>query len=214
MTDAQTVLQKLQWRYATKKFDATKKIADDAWQVLEQSMVLAPSSFGLQPWKFFVVANPQVRQELLPLSWNQTQVVDASHLVVFAIKKDLNPADVDRFVSRMSEVQGTPIENLQGFANIVKGFMDKPPYPLDINEWSKRQLYIALGQFMTTAAVLDIDTCPLEGFVPDQYDRVLNLPAQGYTAVVLCAAGYRAEDDKSAARPKVRFKTEDVVSYI
>jgi nitroreductase len=209
-----SVLQQLQWRYATKKFDPSKTISDDAWKVLEQSMVLAPSSFGLQPWKFFVVGNPEIRSELLAHSWGQAQVVDASHLVVFAIKKDLSAADVDRYLDRMAEVQQTPVENLQKFGSIVKGFMEKPPYPLDINDWSTRQVYIALGQFMTAAAVLGIDTCPMEGFVPTKYDEVLGLPAQGYKAVVVCPAGYRSDEDHSAQRPKVRFKTEDVVEYI
>jgi nitroreductase len=209
-----SVLQQLQWRYAVKKFDPSKKIPDDVWNVLEQSLVLTPSSFGLQPWKFFVVSNPEIRQALLPHSWGQAQVVDASHLVVFAIKKDLNAADVDRYLDRMAEVQQTPVENLQKFGSVVKGFMEKPPYPLDINEWSTRQVYIALGQFMTSAAVLGIDTCPMEGFVPNKYDEVLGLPAQGYKAVVVCPAGYRSDEDHSAQRPKVRFKTEDVVKYI
>lgn len=209
-----SVLQQLQWRYAVKKFDLSKKIPDDVWNALEQSLVLTPSSFGLQPWKFFVVQNPEMRQTLLAHSWGQAQVVDASHLVVFAIKKDLNSADVDRYLDRMAEVQQTPVENLQKFGSVVKGFMEKPPYPLDINEWSTRQVYIALGQFMTSAAVLGIDTCPMEGFVPDKYDEVLGLPAQGYKAVVVCPAGYRSDEDHSAQRPKVRFKTEDVVKYI
>jgi nitroreductase len=214
MTTPEFALQQLQWRYATKKFDATRKIPDDVWSVLEQSMVLAPSSFGLQPWKFFVIRNPELRQQLLEHSWKQAQVVDASHLVVFAIKKDLNAADVDRYIQRMAEVQGTTPETLEGFGKMVKGFIVQPPYPLDVNEWSKHQLYIALGQFMTTAAMLEIDTCPFEGFVPAKYDEVLNLPAQGYASAVLCAAGYRAADDKYGDRPKVRFETSDVVQYI
>ncbi len=211
---ADTVLQQLKWRYATKKFDPSKKIPDDIWKVLEQSLVLAPSSFGLQPWKFFVVRNPEIRQALLPHSWGQKQVVDASHLVVFAIKKDIDDADVDRYVRRMAEVQGVPVENLEKFAQVVKGFLNNPPYPLDKNEWSARQVYIALAQFMTTAAMLGVDTCPMEGFVPDQYNQVLGLTAQGYSAVVVCPAGYRASDDPQAQRPKVRYKTEDVVDYI
>lgn len=210
----ETVLEQLKWRYATKKFDADKKIPSDVWKVLEQSMVLAPSSFGLQPWKFFVINNPDIRQQLLPHSWGQAQVVDASHLVVFAIKKDIDAAYVDRYVARMASVQQVPVENLAKFAGIVKGFMEKPPYPLDLNEWSTRQVYIALGQFMTTAALLGIDTSPMEGFMPSKYDEVLGLPEQGYAAVVVCAAGYRSAEDKSAERPKIRFETQDVVQYI
>ena len=210
----ETVLEQLKWRYATKKFDANKKIPSDVWKVLEQSMVLAPSSFGLQPWKFFVVNNQEIRQQLLPHSWGQAQVVDASHLVVFAIKKDIDAAYVDRYIARMAEVQQVPVENLAKFAGVVKGFMEKPPYPLDLNQWSTRQVYIALGQFMTTAALLGIDTCPMEGFVPSKYDEVLGLPEQGYAAVVVCPAGYRSAEDESAERPKIRFDTQDVVQYI
>jgi nitroreductase len=210
----ESVLQNLQWRYATKKFDSTKKIPDDIWKTLEQSMVLSPSSFGLQPWKFIVVRNPEVRQQLLAHSWGQAQVVDASHLVVFAIKQGINADDVDRYVDRMAEVQQVPVDNLQKFGGVVKGFINKPPYPLDIDEWSIRQLYIALGQFMTTAAMLGVDTCPMEGLIPSKYDEVLGLATQGYKTAVACPVGYRAIDDHSAERPKIRFKTEDVVQYV
>ncbi|WAL62773.1 NAD(P)H-dependent oxidoreductase [Thermocoleostomius sinensis] len=208
------VLQQLHWRYATKKFDSTRKIPDDVWQTLEQSLVLAPSSFGLQPWKFFVVTNPNLRQQLVEPAWGQTQVVDASHLVVFTIKKDVNTADVDRYIARMAEVQQTSIDALEGLSNMIKGFLSEPPFPLDVNEWSKRQAYIALGQFMTCAAMLGIDTCPMEGFIPAKYDEILGFAEQGYTSVVLCPAGYRAEDDRAAARPKVRYETQDVLQYI
>ncbi|MBP0021556.1 MAG: NAD(P)H-dependent oxidoreductase [Cyanobacteria bacterium SBLK] len=208
------VHQQLYWRYAVKKFDPSKSIPDETWKVLEQSLVLAPSSFGLQPWKFFVVRDRAIRQQLLAHSWGQTQVVDASHLVVLAIKKDVDAAEVDRYIRRMAEVQGTPIENLQGFGNVVKGFLQKPPYPLDLNAWSTRQVYIALGQYMTCAAMLGIDTAPMEGFMPDKYDEILGLPEQGYQSVVVCPAGYRAEDDKYATRKKVRYATEEVVQYI
>ena len=209
-----SVTQQLQWRYATKKFDASKKIPAESWGALVQSLVLAPSSFGLQPWKFFVLRNPELRQQLLPASWNQNQVVDASHLVVFAIKKDVDAADVDRFISRMSEVQDVAESNLQGYAGVVKNFLQEPPYPLDINEWSTRQVYIALAQFMDCAALLEIDTCPMEGFLPSEYNKALGLVEQGYSAVVLCAAGYRAEDDGYADKPKVRYLESEVVAYI
>jgi nitroreductase len=213
-TTPDAALQQLQWRYATKQFDPSQTIADDAWKVLEQSLVLAPSSFGLQPWKFFVIRDPELRQQLVAHSWNQPQVVDASHLVVFAIKKDLNDDDVDRYINRMAEVQGVPAENLGGFGGMIKGFMANPPYPLDIDSWSTRQVYIALGQFMTTAAMMEIDTCPLEGFIPAKYDEVLQLGAQGYHPVVVCCAGYRSRDDQYAQKPKVRYPTEQVVEYI
>ena len=214
LSTPEQVLEQLHWRYATKKFEPTKKIPDSIWKTLEQSLVLSPSSFGLQPWKFFVVRNSEVRSQLLEHSWGQKQVVEASHLVVLAIKKDVNNEDVDRHIKRMSEVRAVSIESLQGFAGVVKGYLQNPPYPLNLNEWSARQTYIALGFYMTCAAMLGIDTCPIEGFVPAKYDEVLGLDKQGYHAVVVCPAGYRADDDKYATMPKVRYATEDVVDYI
>lgn len=209
-----SVLQQLYWRYAVKKFDPTQIIPDEVWTVLEQSLVLAPSSFGLQPWKFFIVRDPDIRRQLVEHSWGQVQVVDASHLVVLAIKKDVGSADVDQYINYMAEVRQTPVDKLQGLASMIKGFLAQPPYPLEINDWSARQVYLALGQYMTCAAMLGIDTCPMEGFVPDQYNKILGLSEQGYQAVVVCPAGYRAPDDKYASMPKVRYATETVVEYI
>jgi nitroreductase len=211
---SEQILDQLQWRYATKQFDPNKKILDDVWKVLEQSLVLSPSSFGLQPWKFLVVTNPEIRQQLVAHSWGQKQVAEASHLVVFAVKNDIEPSYVDRYVERMAEIQQVAPESLAKFGDVVKGFIDNPPYPLDIKAWSTRQVYIALGQYMTTAAMLGVDTCPLEGFNPAKYDEVLGLTNQGYSSVVVCPAGYRAADDKYASKPKVRFATEDVVDYV
>ncbi len=209
-----TLLNQLQWRYAVKKFDPTGTIPDAVWHALEQSLVLTPSSFGLQPWKFFVITDKALRQELLPHSWGQTQVVDASHLVVLAIKQDFSLPEVDRFIQRTAEVRGTTLESLEGFAKVIKGFIGRSPDQFDVNAWSTNQVYIALGQLMTAAAVLGIDTCPMEGFIPDQYDKILKLSDQGYHAVVLCPCGYRADDDKYSSLPKVRYPTSEVVQYI
>lgn len=213
-TTPEAILAQLHWRYATKKFDAAKQIAPETWHALEQSMVLAPSSFGLQPWKFLVIRNPDLRQQLVESSWGQKQVADASHLVVFAIKQDIDAAYVDRYVGRMAEVQQVPVDALAGFSNVVKSFLDKIPSPAALNAWATRQAYIALGELMTTAAMLGVDTCPIEGFNPAKYDELLGLTAQGYASVVVCAVGYRAADDHSATRPKVRFATGEMVQYV
>lgn len=208
------VLEQLNWRYATKKFDPSKKIPEATWKVLEQSLVLAPSSFGLQPWQFFVVRNPKIRQKLLEPSWGQKPVVDASHLIVFANKKDLDTEYVDRYLQRMAEVQQVSIEKLAGFGNMVKGYLQEPPFPLDVNKWAAKQTYLALGVFLSCAAMLEIDTLPMEGFIPSKYDEILGLDRKGYSAVALCAAGYRADDEQHQHDPKVRFPTEQVVQYI
>ncbi|APB33846.1 nitroreductase [Gloeomargarita lithophora Alchichica-D10] len=208
------VKQQLNWRYATKKFDPTRKISPEIWAILEESLRLAPSSFGLQPWQFIVVNNPAIRNQLVEHSWGQKQVVNASHLLVLALQKHISPQDVDRYLARTAAVQGTPIENLQGFGNVIKGFLTQPPYPLNLEEWAARQVYIALGQLMTVAAFLGIDTCPMEGFIPAKYDEILGLHETPYRSVVVCPVGYRSEDDKNAQRPKVRYAKSDVFRYV
>jgi nitroreductase len=205
------LLQQLNWRYAVKQFDSTKQIPDDMWQTLEESLVLTPSSFGLQPWKFFVVRDRGLREKLVEHSWGQKQVVDASHLIVMAIKKDMQAADVDHYVQRIAEVRQVPLESLDGLSKVIKGFMDGP---MDLDAWATRQVYIALGQFMASAALLEIDTCPMEGFDRVKYDEILGLTEQGYSAAVLCPAGYRAADDKYATLPKVRYPQAEVIQYL
>ncbi len=204
-----TLLHQLKWRYAVKKFDPTKTISADDWHVLEQALVLTPSSYGLQPWRFYVVTNPEIKAKLPPISWGQQQPKDASHTVVMAIRKNLSEPDIDRYLHRVAEVRGVPFEALAGFRKMMVGSLTNPPF--DINEWASRQVYIALGNFMTAAALLGVDTCPMEGIEPAKYDEVLGLAKDGYATCVVCPAGYRAADDKSAVAPKVRFKTEDVI---
>jgi nitroreductase len=207
-----TVVEQLRWRYATKRFDPTRTIPADTWAALEQALVLTPSSYGLQPWKFFVVTDPAVKAQLPAHSWGQRQPQDCSHMAVLALKADLGEADIDRYLSRIGEVRGQAVESLAGLKRVMMGSLTDPPF--DVNEWAARQVYIALGQFMACAALLGVDTCPMEGIDPVKYDEVLGIGAQGYRTVVGCAAGYRAADDKYAQTPKVRFKTEDVVQRI
>lgn len=208
----ETLLRQLNWRYATKKFDPTKKIAPADWDTLEQALVLSPSSYGYQPWKFFVVTNPAVRAELRKAAWNQAQVTDASHLVVVAHKTNLSPADADRLIARVAAVRGVTVESLAGYKGMLLGVFQQPPDQL--RAWAARQTYIALGTFLSAAALLGVDACPMEGFDPAAFDRILGLGEQGYSAVVLAAAGYRADDDPYAKLAKVRFAREDVISTI
>jgi nitroreductase len=208
----ETVVEQLRWRYATKKFDPARTIPPETWAALEQALVLTPSSYGLQPWKFFVVTDPTVKAHLPAHSWGQRQPQDCSHMVVLALRADLGEEDVDRYLARIGEVRGQSVQSLAGFKRVMMGSLSDPL--LEVNEWAARQVYIALGQFMACAAVMGVDTCPMEGIDPAKYDDVLGIGAQGYRTVVGCAAGYRAADDKYAQTPKVRFKTEDVVQRI
>lgn len=208
------LLDALAWRYATKKFDPAKAIAPELWSALEESLVLTPSSYGLQPWKFLVVTSPEIKEQLKPLSWNQAQVTDCSHYVVFTIKKNLTDADVDRFVARTAEVRSVPVDSIAGYRNMMVSDVVYGARSFNVNEWATRQTYIALGNFMTSAALLGIDTCPMEGIEPVKYDKALNLYDSGYATVVACAAGYRADDDKYADLAKVRFAKSDVVEVL
>jgi nitroreductase len=209
-----SIIEALQWRYATKVFDPSKKIPAETWAVLEESLVLTPSSYGLQPWKFLVITNPEVREALVPHAWRQRQVADASHLVVLAVRNGYAESDVDANIFRMAEVRGGTPDALMGFKNMVMKTLVQGLPQEDLTQWAKCQAYIALGQFMTAAALLGIDTCPMEGFVPAKMDEALGLATRGYTTAVLCPAGYRSEDDRYAYLPKVRFKPEDVIEHI
>jgi len=208
------LLTALRWRYATKKFDPDRIIPDDIWAALEDALVLTPSSFGLQPWKFIVVKNPALRARLVAASWNQTQTVEASHFVVFARHHNLPESELDRYVDRVSTITSTPVEKLAGLRGMMAGFCQKARQENWLNPWADRQVYIALGSFMTSAATLGIDTCPMEGLDPGQYDDILGLKDSGYNTVVACAAGYRAADDAYATRPKVRYPAAEVVMHL
>ena len=210
---ADALLKQLKWRYATKKFDPAKKIEPAIWSALEQSLVLSPSSYGLQPWKFFIIENPEIRKQLLPYSWGQNQIVDASHLVLFAVKKDVGTADAQRLASRISEVRGTPASALEGLVKMMSGSLSRHT-PEKVHTWMSHQIYIALGQFLGSCALLGIDACPMEGFQPEKYDEVLGLPEKGYQSVVVATAGYRAEDDVYATHKKVRYHHDELIERI
>jgi nitroreductase len=207
------LLSALRFRYATKAFDPDRSVPENLWADLLESLVLAPSSFGLQPWKFLVVEDPTIRAELRQVSWNQPQVTEASKLVVFAARTDLTPADTRRWLERLSEVQDQPLSELEGYGKVIDGFAAN----LTVEQrlaWNTHQVYLALGQFMTSAALLRIDTCPLEGLDPASYDRILALTGSGYATCVACAVGYRRASDHHAARPKARFAPEEVVEVL
>ncbi len=208
------LLDALQWRYATKVFDATKKIPADVWQTLERALVLTPTSYGLQPYKFLVINDPAKRAELLPHSWNQKQVVDASHFVVFTARTKVTDADVNKLIKLTSDVRKIPAESLNFYRDMMLGDTVNGPRGKIAHEWAARQTYIALGNLMTCAAVLGVDACPMEGLNPAEYDRVLGLNGSGYATVVACALGYRAASDKYASLAKVRYELNDLVQRI
>lgn len=214
-TTPDVVLTQLGWRYATKKFDPARRISPEHWSALEQAALLAPSSYGLQPWKFVVVTDPALRQRLRAASWNQPQITDASHLIVFARRAEMTPADVQRWIDRVADVRSVPAAALAGFRDMMLGTIANPGSVPggSFDTWTSRQVYIALGFFLSAAAMLGIDACPMEGFDPAQYDQILDLPTLGYRATVVAAAGYRAADDAIAPDKiaKARFPASDVI---
>ena len=209
--NTQQLLTQLKWRYATKQFDPARKISAQDWAALEQALVLSPSSGGLQPWKFIVVNDPALRAQLRPVSYGQPQITDASHLVVFAARNDVTEADVDAHVKNVAAIQGVGAEALTPVRNMLLGGIVHSQELPARQAWARNQTYIALGNFLTSAAVLGIDACPMEGFDRSKYDEILGLKAQGYAAAVIATAGYRSATDKYAQAPKVRFPQSQVL---
>ena len=207
------ILAALHWRYATKKFDASRQLSAEEWAKLEQALVLAPSSYGLQPYKFIVVTDPALKAQLKPAAHGQSQFTDCSHVVVFAARTDVTDQDVEHYMARIGEVRGVERARLDGFANVIKGDVVNGPRHAMAKEWCARQAYIALGQLMTVAALASIDVCPMEGFSPDQFTEILGLGARGYAAVVAATVGHRAPDDGAASLPKVRFPAGELIEH-
>ena len=207
------LLSALHWRYATKAFD-TKPLPAELWAALQESLRLAPSSFGLQPWKFFVITDPAVRAKLRPASWNQPQITDASHLVVFARRTEITEQDVDDFFRQLVAERQADAAVLEPYRQMMIGGVVKGKDAAGQREWAARQCYIALGQFMTAAAVLGVDTCAIEGLDPAKYDEILGLAGSGYQTVFACAAGYRSAEDKYAGYRKIRFPAARVVAKV
>lgn len=206
--DANTMIENLNWRYAVKAFDAGKKIPDATWSQIEQAMILSPSSYGLQPYRFVTVKDAALRAKLRPASWNQSQITDASHLVVFAAKDEIVSADVHAFVDRIMQVRGGGMNpGLAGYRDMMLGGLAKPEQAPGGNwkTYTRAQVYIALGFALFAASQVGVDACPMEGIDPGQYNEMLGLNGSGYSAVVVGAFGYRAEADYFAKLAKVRF---------
>ena len=207
------IQEALEWRYATKRFDASKKISDKDWKTLTESLALAPSSYGLQPWKFLVIENPVVREKLKPVSWGQTQVTDASHYVVLLARDTVDEKFVVDYIKRVADVRGAPLEALDGYKNMMIENIAKAPAE-KTRQWAKRQTYIALGFILETAALLKVDATPMEGFDPEAYDKILGLEGTGWKSVVSVALGYRHAEDGMQEMKKVRNDQSALIEYV
>jgi|CXWL01.1.fsa_nt_gi nitroreductase len=203
---------RLFWRYATKKFDPTKHLTQEQLDELLESARLSASSYGLQPYKLVVVTNPAIRAKLREHAWNQSQVTDASHLVVICSYRTIDAAYIDRFVGIIASERGVSVESLKGYRDMMVGSIQGRT-PEQLADWMKRQSYIALGFLLSAAAQHQIDACPMEGFDATHVDVDLGLAEENLTAAVFCPLGFRASDDATASYKKVRFPKEEFIVF-
>lgn len=202
----------LKWRYACKKFDPSKKLSEEEVDDLLEVLRLTASSYGIQPWKFLLVKNPSLREQLVPAAFGQAQVKDASHLIILCRPAELNEKIIDDYITDICRVRNQTPEDLSAFKSMITKVVEKDE-DKKVN-WAKNQIYIALGTLLTACATMKIDSCPMEGFVPSKVDEILGLDSLGLKSVVLCPVGYRAEDDKYISIKKVRYQTKDVIKVI
>lgn len=205
-------IEALNWRYATKQFDPSKKVSNADLETILSSGNLAATSYGLQPFKFVVVSDQKTKDDLVPFSYNQPQVSQASHAIVLAARTDIDEAFI-RTMTRLAEkIRDLPQGQLDGYAKQMIGSIMSMSEEQRLH-WAQKQIYIALGNMMAVCAVLKVDSCPMEGFVPAQYDRLLNLAQQNLTATVVLPVGYRSKDDEQQHLAKVRHSIEEIVIH-
>jgi len=197
------------WRYATKKFDATKKVSDEDLNTLKEAIRMSSSSYGLQPYKVLIIENPELRAQLQPAAWGQTQIVDASHLFIFANETNVGDETIDKFLNAISETRETPLESLAGYGDFMKSKISTLE-PAVKNVWTSKQTYLALGNLLNAAAELKIDVTPMEGFVPAQVNEILGLDKQNLNASLIATVGYHHEEDATQFYKKVRKSQEDL----
>lgn len=204
-----TFLENQNWRYATKKYDATKKISAEDLHTLKEAIRLSSSSYGLQPYKVIIVENPELRAKLQPESWGQSQIVDASHLFVFANDVNIGENTVNDYIQNVAETREIPNESLVGYSDLMKQNVAGLPQD-NKNIWSSKQTYLALGNLLNAAAELKIDATPMEGFNPIAYNEILGLNELGLNASVIAAVGYRHEEDTTQHYKKVRKSQQNL----
>lgn len=197
------ILDSLKWRYATKKFDATRFLTTKQLQTLKEAFNLTATSYGLQPIRLVVIQNKDLQKQLLPHSWKQRQVVDASHLLVICIENTIDTAYIESYFERVKEIRDTPDKTLAPFKEFMINLF-KNQTQEESNTWATKQAYLAMGNLLTVCSVEQIDACPMEGFVPEKFDEILGLQAHGLSSVLLLPVGFRAEDDMFGDFAKVR----------
>lgn len=210
---ASDTIEKLQWRYATKRFDASKKLTEEKLNILKETFNLTATSFGLQPLKMVVVSNQKIKEELLPLTYNQPQIRDASHVLVLCVETQIDSSFIIDHFKRVEGIRKTDREILKPFEeNLLRTFSEKESE--DIREWMVNQVYLTLGALLTVCAMEKIDSCPMEGFMPEKYDELLGLTERGLASVIVLPVGYRDESDFFINLKKVRRGVDELVIEI
>jgi nitroreductase len=208
-----TLVDKLKWRYATKKFDSTKKIPAEKLDSILEAVQLAPSSIGLQHYRVLVIEDADTRAKLREVAYGQAQITDASQLIVFAAETSINEEFGKKYIDNVAATRNVPREALAGFEGMVQGAISaRTPEQLLI--WAQKQAYIGLGVLIAAASDLDVDSCPMEGFDPLKFDEILGLKEKGLTASVIVTIGYRAADDATSKMAKVRRSKEEFFIHI
>nr|WP_294776559.1 NAD(P)H-dependent oxidoreductase [uncultured Flavobacterium sp.] len=197
------------WRYATKKFDATKKVSEEDLNVLKEAVRLSASSYGLQPYKVIFVENPELRAQLQPVAWGQSQITEASHLLVFANITNFGDAQIDAHINNVAATRGLPTDALKGYSDFMKSKITTLPEE-QRNVWTSKQTYIALTNLLNAAAELGIDVTPMEGFEPEKFNEILGLEALGLNASLVATIGYRHPEDTTQNYAKVRKSNEEL----
>ncbi|RNL85653.1 NAD(P)H-dependent oxidoreductase [Sinomicrobium pectinilyticum] len=208
-----TIIESLNWRYATKKFDPSAKVSAEDLNTLKEAIRLSASSYGMQPYEVFVIEDPEIRRQLKEASWGQPQITDASHLIVFASKTDVTAKDTEAYMNNISKTRNIPVESLSGFSNMINNSVISLPQEVK-STWAAKQAYIALGNLLASAAQLQIDACPMEGFDAEGYNKILGLKEKGLNAAVIATIGYRSSEDEMQHLPKVRKPSEELFTSI
>lgn len=204
------IIESLKWRYAVKKFDTNKTVSNQQIEILKEAFNLTATSYGLQPLKLVIVNNKVIQKELVSHSWNQPQVLEASHVLVICIPKEYTIKEVENYFNLVQEVRQTPDSVINPFKKFLTAEIEKKTQE-ELFVWNKNQAYLALGNLLTVCASEKIDACPMEGFVPEKYDEILKLNDHNLASTLVLPIGFRADDDYMAALKKVRKNVDDVV---
>ena len=208
-----TFIENQNWRYATKKFNSEKKISNSDLEILKEAIQLSSSSYGLQPYKVLIIENEEIRKQLQPASWGQSQITDASHLLVFASETNVDAEYITRFAENMAKTRNIPFDSVKGYADFMIGNISTLT-PEKQLIWAQKQAYLALGNLLNAAAELKIDVTPMEGFLPEQYNKILSLTEKGLHATLVATIGYRHDEDDTQHYAKVRKPKSELFETI